>query len=144
MDGKSLATPHFCYAPKTALKIKSKTHKDGDIIVTHCLNLLCFPANQSPLTRDMSKVPWFYLCSTHLCFVLSSEAGSHVAQVDYRTPYLAEDDVELLTFLSLRATITCRPANPPTFYVGIGDHAYIPCTLPTETSPQPHRRHFSE
>lgn len=101
VDGKSLAALHFRYAPKTALKIKSKTHNDGAIIVTHCFNLLCFPANQSPLTRDTCKVPWVYLCSTHLCFVLSSEAGSHVAQADHRTPYLAEDDFELLTFPSL-------------------------------------------
>lgn len=101
VDGKSLAALRFPYAPKTALKIKSKTHNDGAIIITHCLNMLCIPANQSPLTRDMCKVPWVYLHSTHLCFVLSSEAGSHVVQADHRTPYLAEDDFELLTFLSL-------------------------------------------
>lgn len=81
-----------------------------------------------------------------LCFALSSEAGSHVAQADHRTLYLAEDDFELLTFLSLspRAAITCRPSNPPTFDVGIGGHAYILCTWPTEPPPRPHRRNFNE
>lgn len=29
VDGKSPASPHFRYAPKTALKIKSKTHNDA-------------------------------------------------------------------------------------------------------------------
>lgn len=146
VGGKSLAVAHFCYARKTTLNIKSKTHHHNTIIITHCLNLPCFSANsQKPFNLGTGNNSWLPLCSIHflggLCFVLfCSEMGSHVAQADHRTSCVMENDLELLTLLSPRAGTTCRSSNPPTFYMGTGAHAYVP----PEPSPQPDRRHFNE
>lgn len=65
----------------------------------------------------------FYLCSLiHSSFIHSFKTGSYVAQNDSSTPYVSEDDRELLVYLPSLGLEKCTTTLPSNIFFFFSKH----------------------